>query len=735
MLHFRHRIFRRYLPFLILLFSIVGVYDNFAFAQSDNAVFKTDVEPSILQDPSHKVLISEKDVVIKAWINDIILLAKDPQAAIAKLELDEKKLDDQTRDRIWVFSNPTGFRSEVGRFSGKPIVSEDVRALRRLYLSATDGNPDAIPALESYSNSNDIMLGFYAKSILAHFYGVQNEQGKLIDTVNQMITLESRIPEKGKDEYDVILLARLQEKAVYSKDVILIIESTRNLMTESYRYGLGQSSASNLYNLFQTLFVNGRLDDAESIVEAMGALAKGANVEDRFSLSFAEAVIAAEKISPQKSAKLFDEVIPLAQATGNARWVDVTYAYAAREYAFAGDFKTARAREAMATVIPRDQMLYADVINFEEAFAKKDIKAAETYARKLIAIEKEETVQSITPASWSRYKTYENEAMRNEALLTELSNVNASEQDIRAKLSNWKWFSTLLLALLTGVGLSVFTLLKRAGSDLMRVKSSESRTIVMEEQLQTENQKYTALSKLLESIAEEISTRLTPSLTLIEFATRSNTGEELPFASEAMAALRSFSVLSLDMAAIAGGKLPKPKFETIESQNIDALLRKRLRDHMDGDASCEIRFSLSEDVPVMMTMDCDRVLHIIMCLVAGAWKRSYPAPVQIECGFDREKGLLKVDVIDVGGIVPANIEDQFSQLPSDSTIGTQDMLLRMQYAAADRLVEAMGGTIEFNGSHSSPGGHGLKATVNMPVIRQTSEEGAPSYIITAPGLG
>ena len=59
---------------------------------------------------------------------------EDPEAAIAKLELEEKKLDDQTRDRIWVFSNPTEFRSEVGRFSDKPIVSEDVQTLRQLYV-------------------------------------------------------------------------------------------------------------------------------------------------------------------------------------------------------------------------------------------------------------------------------------------------------------------------------------------------------------------------------------------------------------------------------------------------------------------------------------------------------------------------------------------------------------------------------------------------------------------------
>jgi len=187
------------------------------------------------------------------------------------------------------------------------------------------------------------------------------------------------------------------------------------------------------------------------------------------------------------------------------------------------------------------------------------------------------------------------------------------------------------------------------------------------------------------------------------------------------------------MAAIAGGKLPKPNFETVESQNIDALLRNRLKDHMDGDASCDIRVSLSEDVPSTMIMDSDRVLHIVMCLVAGAWKRSYPSPVQIDCGFDRHKGFLKVDVIDVGGIVPANIEDQFSKLPSDTGIDTEQMLLRMQYAAADKLVDAMGGTIEFNGSYKSQSGLGLKATVNMPVIRQTSEEGTPSYVITAPG--
>ena len=132
-------------------------------------------------------------------------------------------------------------------------------------------------------------------------------------------------------------------------------------------------------------------------------------------------------------------------------------------------------------------------------------------------------------------------------------------------------------------------------------------------------------------------------------------------------------------------------------------------------------------------MDCDRVLHIVMCLVAGAWKRSHPSPVQIDCGFDHFKGFLKVDVIDVGGIVPANIEDHFSTLPSGSEIDSQQMLLRMQYVAAEKLVEAMGGTIEFNGNHRSPSGLGLKATVNMPAVRQTSEEGTPSYVITAPG--
>ena len=276
-------------------------------------------------------------------------------------------------------------------------------------------------------------------------------------------------------------------------------------------------------------------------------------------------------------------------------------------------------------------------------------------------------------------------------------------------------------------------MIKRAAPDLKLVEKSKSQVANLQEDLKTETLKFTALSKLLESIAEEISTRLTASLTLIEFATRSTKDEALPFANEAKAALRSFSVLSLDMAAIAGGKLPKPNFEPIESQDIETLLRRRLRDHMDGDASCDIRVSLSEDVPTTMIMDCDRVLHIVMCLVAGAWKRSYPAPVQVDFDFDREKGSLQVDVVDVGGIVPANIEDQFSKLPSGANIDTEQMLLRMQYAAADKLVEAMGGTIEFNGNYRSISGLGLKATVNMPVVRQTSEEGAPSYVVTAPG--
>lgn len=731
MLHLRQRASTGLLPFLALLALTILSSHNFAFAQTAGP--DPLAEASDSQSQSQNIYVSEKELTIKEWIADITLLAKDPKAAIAKLEIDEIAIDDQTRDRIWAFSFGTGFQSEVGRFSGKPIVSEELQILRNLYLSAIKGDAEAVISLESYSNSNDPMLAFYATNILALAFGNQNKQEKFIDSINQMIDLEPRIPPKWKDEYEIILLARLQEKAVYTKDVILIIESTRNFMVESYRLGLGQSSASNLYNLFQTLFVNGRLEDSESIVEAMRALANGSSVEDRFTLHFAEAVVAAERSSPLAAAQLFDKVIPLAQATDYPRWVDITYAYASREYALAGEFETARARQSMATFIPQDQMPYGDIIAFEEAFAKNDIETAEIYARKLIAREKAKTIQRITPASWSRYKTYENEAKRNDRLLEQLSDARARESEFKSKLSKWRWVGTLLLALLAGVGLSLFTLMKRAGSDLKLVDKSKSQATELQQQLKSETDKFRALSKLLESIAEEISTRLTASLTLIDFASRSNQGEDLPFASEAKAALRSFAVLSLDMAAIAGGKLPKPNFETIETENIDTLLRKRLRDHMDGDASCDIRVSLSEHVPANIVMDSDRILHIVMCLVAGAWKRSYPAPVEIDFGYDQSNGFLKVDVIDVGGIVPANIEDHFSTLPSGSNIDTEQMLLRMQYAAAEKLVQAMGGTIEFNGNHRSASGIGLKASVNMPVVQQTSEEGTPSYVVTAPG--
>ncbi len=733
MLYLRRKFYAR--AFSIFSWVIFNTFlpINISLAQEINRASESNIISAKLENETQNSYISEKETVIKSWVSDVIRLAKDPQAAITELDLQEKQLDARTRDRMWAFVTTTGLKSEVGRFTGKPIINENIRTLRRLYLSALDGNSEAIVALEAYSNSNDAVMGFYAKNVLANYFATKGNRDRFLDTVHQMITYETRLPDNRMDEYNIILMARLQEKAVFTKDALLVLETTRNSMVERYRLGLGEFSASDLYNLFHALFTVERLADAEMIIEAMKALSDGDKVEDLFTLKLSEAILNAKNGNPKESAELFDEIIPLAKATGRVDWADVTYAYAAREYAIAGDFETARLRQSMTKAIPQDQLPYADLVDFEEAVATGDIKAAEMSARKLIEFETARIGEAIAPASWSRYKMYENEAKRNAALSESLSLITSKERDLKKNLSGWKWFATLLLALLAGVGVAVFTLIRRASFDLKLMKNADEQTSVLQKQLKAETQKATALSKLLESTAEEISSRLTPSMTLIEFATHSDNGKELPFANEAMAALRSFSVLSLDMAAIAGGKLPKPTFEAIDSQNIETLLRRRLHDHMDGDASCDIRVRLSDDVPQTMVMDCDRVLHIVMCLVAGAWKRSSPAPVQVDCDFDSSKGFLQVDVVDVGGVVPANIEDQFSQLPSNSDINTEHMLLRMQYAAADKLVEAMGGTIEFNGNYRSSLGLGLKATVYMPVILQTSEEGTPSYVVTAPG--